>query len=120
MDNIELEQEINKIYQKLKDKNKFKAWAFKILDHECIRFYKKREEDKIIFDKVKDYVESEDSSSIERVESNRDFEELIKVLDENEKRIFRLYYNDRNSLNKISKTLDENPNTVKSIFWRGK
>ena len=45
---------ILKYYTQLRDKGKFKAWAFKILDHECAKFYKRSEDDKKLIDKVKD------------------------------------------------------------------
>lgn len=100
---------------KLKDTKLFKTWITRILINKCISIYngdKKKSEltEKIIHSgKVKDYFED-----------NIDFDTMIRSLDENEKKIFRLRYEDRLRVKQIANMLSMNENTVKSILARGR
>ena len=116
---VETSYIVFKEIDKLKDKSKFKAWVLTILIHECNRFYRQSEKEKILFDRVEDYIESSDHS-IEDIENINDFEMLIKDLSLDEKEIFRLYFYDNYTLSEISKIKDISNNTIKSRFRRGK
>lgn len=100
---------------KLKDTKFFKTWITRILINKCIGIYnghKRKSEltEKIINSgKVANYFED-----------NIDFDTMIKSLDENEKTIFRLRYEDRLRVKQIANMLDMNENTVKSILSRGR
>ena len=110
-----------KNFDKLKDKSKFESWTLKILKNECFKFYKRYKNDEKLIDKVKNSMDfTYDFPDIENIEDNMSFEELIKGLNEDEKKVFNLYFKDNKSLSKISKTLEENPNTIRSRYRRGK
>ena len=96
-----------KEFNKLKDKNKFKAWVFTILNH--------RE----LIDKSKNNLGIYDHS-IENTESINNFENLIKGLNVDEKEIFRLYFYENYTLQEISEIINTSNNTVKSRFRRGR
>lgn len=108
-----------KEFNKLKDKNKFKAWVFTILNHECYKIYKKTEKDRELIDKSKNNLGIYDHS-IENTEAINNFENLIKDLNVDEKEIFRLYFYENHTLQEISEIINTSNNTVKSRFRRGK
>ena len=125
---IKNEDDINDIVQdtliigylkinQLRHNKYFKTWIIKILINKCNKYYKEKERygqlsEKYInnLDVIDNFQESEEIG----------FENLIKELDEIEKKIFKLYYQENYSIEKISKELKINPNTIKTEMYRGK
>ena len=106
---------------KLEDKEKFKYWILSILNRECIKFYKRSEDDDLLIEKIKPFTSEEyEDYSLEKLESKENFEDLIKDLTEEEKEVIRPYVLSESTISKISNDLDENLNTVKSRFRRAK
>ena len=110
---------VMKNLEKVKDENKVKYWIFTILGNECSKVYKNHQRDLELFNKVKAQYDMYDYS-IEDIESEANFEALIDDLKDDEKEIFRLYFNGNYTLEEVSKILNENDNTVRSKLRRGK
>ena len=100
---------------KLKNNSKFKPWIIKILINKCNSFYGKNKKREEIAEKCKtDYEVTED------FDSKINFEDIIKSLNEKERKIFELYYDDGLTIKQISRMLNINENTVKTNLSRGK
>ncbi len=63
-------------------------------------------------------VETEETTEIKTSELN--FEEVMKILSEQEKIIFFMFYQEEYQISEISEILKLNINTIKSILRRGK
>ena len=122
------EEDINDIVQdtliigylkinQLKHNKYFKTWIIRILINKCNKYYKEKEKYGQLSE---EYINNKDI--INNLEENEEigFENLIKELDEIEKKIFKLYYQENYSIEKISRELKINPNTIKTKMHRGK
>ena len=98
---------------KLEDNDKFKPWIIGILKNKCKKFYEKR---KSIDEITEEIVDKTDY----KIEDKVDFDSIMDKLDEKEREIFRLYFEDDLSTKEISKRLHINENTLKTILRRGK
>ena len=100
---------------KLKKNNLFKTWITKILINECNNIYRNRK-------KANDFLEKYiTNNKLEySLDDGIDFENIIKCLNEKEKNIFKLYYEDGLNIRQISVKLHMNENTIKSILKRGR
>lgn len=100
---------------KLKNNKTFKSWIIKILINECNHIYNKHKRNSeidqkfIVSNKTEDYLND-----------NIDFDNLIKTLNEKERKIFKLHYEDGFSIKQLSNMLDMNENTIKTTLNRGK
>lgn len=99
---------------KLKHNKNFKTWITRILINECNRFYKKSKRRDELFNK---YAIDADSSTY--MNDTVDIDNIMKVLNEKEKKIIELNV-DGYSIKQISKKLGINENTVKTNLSRGK
>lgn len=102
-------------FGKLRNEKYFKTWITKILINQCNKYYKKKYKEMEVFD---------DFSSADNVVSYMDepaeYESIVNLLNEREKKIFDLYYDNGFSIKDISKRLNLKENTVKSILSRGR
>lgn len=100
----------------MKDYTHFKNWIVKILINRCNKFYKKSRKRDAIFEDYKRIAKTEDYIN----DGNLEFDNLIKSLDNNDKKIFKLYYEKELPIREIAKRLSLNQNTVKTHLSRGK
>lgn len=99
---------------KLKSNKNFKTWITRILINECNRFYKKSKRRDELFNKY-----AIDANSSTYMDDTVDIDNIMKVLNEKEKKIVELNV-DGYSIKQISKKLGINENTVKTNLSRGK
>ena len=105
------------VYQKMKsliNPSKFKIWLIKILINECNKIYKNK---KNIFCDIENNL---DSITYNKNNSNLEFLNLMNTLNNDEKNIFILYYQEGYTCKEISKILNINQNTIRSKISRGK
>ena len=110
--------ECYKSINKLKDISKFEKWVIKLLINNCNDYYRRK--------KNVNFVEySEDITDISNgemdivnINSKIDFSYLIKLLNEEDKLIFTLYYSSGYSVADISKIINMNEGTIKSRLKR--
>ena len=111
---------IYKNLKKLKDKKLFRTWVMKILINECNKIYNKQK--KYIFNN-NEYKENGELliyNQYDDVESNLNIKKLLNCLNDNEKVVMTLYYNDNFTTKEISCILREPEGTVKSQISRSK
>ena len=100
---------------KLRDVSLFRTWIVRILINECKKFYKKN---KNIYslDDENNYKEPAYENNHERM----GFDELISILDKEEKMIFTLFFYMGFTTKEISKVLKIKDATIRSKIARGK
>ena len=103
---------------KLSNYYKYKTWIYKILLHKCNDIYRT---------KYKFNTISYDSNECEKftsntyeIENNIEFNNLLKILNEDEKTIMILYYLENYTSKEISKILNIKEPTVRSKISRAK
>lgn len=109
---------IVKAYIGLKKLNKnkyFKTWITKILINECNAVYRESKKELKIIQKYNKYEQKE-----EHIEDVIEFDNMIQILDEKEKKIFELKYKEDMSIKQISQKLNINENTIKYILSSGR
>ena len=102
--------------KQLRDNKRFKTWMMKILNNECNKFYNDKQRKDEINDK---YINNSISIKNENLEEKLEFNNMIKDLNDVDKEIMKLYYEDNLSSEQISKLLGINTNTIKSKISRG-
>lgn len=110
------------MYQ-LKSKESFKYWVIKILVNECYKIHNKKINTNVIPIQEARFDENsqiDNKQCINELESNLEFKELLTCLNEKEKIILILYYQNEYTTKEISKILDMKENTIKSIIKRSK
>lgn len=115
--------DIYKGIKKLKDNKLFKTWAVRILLNNCNSLLKSKYKTNNIISyeehiQVCDNIEND--KTIEIKNSKLDFEEIMRILSEQEKTIFTMFYQEDYQISEISEILKLNINTIKSILRRGK
>ena len=104
---------------KLKKNKAFKKWIVKILLNKCKNFYRKKGGKVISLDNsILQNIRVIDVDVIEKLESGLDFNLLINKLNDKEKEVALLYYNEKYTTKEISKILSINENTIKSMLKR--
>ena len=98
----------------LKENKHFKTWLIRILINECNKFYRNQKKERIL---NKRYLEEK---SRDNINENFSIDNIIEKLDDVEKKIFKLYYEDKHSVREISKILGIKVNTIKSKLSRGR
>lgn len=102
----------------LKNISKFKTWLIKILINKCNDIYIVHKKSNSISYETIDIEKSIYQSA--ELNSNLEFDNLLNVLNNEEKTIIILYYAEGYNTNEISKILKLNTNTVRSKLLRAK
>ena len=107
----------------LKEPKYFKTWITKILINECNKFYIKKFRFKSIIDKfLNNYNLNEEyiiTDHIEdKIDSKKEYEELISILNKDEKTVIILYFYNRFTKQEIANILNISINTVKTRLRR--
>lgn len=105
---------------KLKKVLSFKSWIIKILINECNDILKKKSNYNEISFEENEYENYISNNALTMQEEKIKFEDLISILNEEEKKIMVLYYINGYNTNEIAKTLDIKPNTIRSKMSRAK
>lgn len=114
---------VYKNMHQLKSKNSFKYWIIKILVNECYKIHNKKNNTNVIpmqDSMFEENIQTDNKQPIQEVESNLCFKELLDGLNEREKIILILYYQNQYTTKEISKMLSMKENTIKSIIKRAK
>lgn len=98
---------------KLEDPKLFKPWIIKILKNACYKFYEKHKRNKEVFDDFSDIPERSDY-----MESDINFDDMIKDLPEDEQELLKLKYKYDLTFKTIARELNINEGTVKSRIYR--
>lgn len=118
-----IQETIFKCYKhikKIKDPSKFSTWIITILINNCNQFYREKKNlNYCLLDEnyTNDLYHTNEYS---KIDDKVDFFELLKILDENERLIFTLYYSNNYTTKQISEILKINENTIKSKIKRSK
>lgn len=110
--------EVYKSIRKLKESEKFKKWTIKILINKCNRIYRRKYKDDVSID-------DENSmklkfNSIDNLENEIDFYDLIQGLKYEERVITTLYYLEDYSVKDIKQILKMNENTINTHLFRAR
>lgn len=101
----------------------FRTWIVRILINNCTRLYRKNKKHAKFEISADEYGEEYYSSvQIENYSGHTDveFHDLLRVLPEDSRAIFQMYFGEQFTTAEIAKILDMNENTVKSRIHRGK
>lgn len=106
---------------KLKHKEYFKTWIIEILKNECNKIFNKRKKHINIFEREKIFTEDDMlENPIENIDMKLDFDKMIESLNEEEKILLKLYYDDGYETSEIANMLEQNVNTIRSKILRAK
>lgn len=107
----------------LNSKSSIKYWIIKVLINECYKILNKKNKTNIISMQNYEFyenVQSDNLSSINELESSIEFRELLQCLNDKEKVIMILYYENSYTTKEISNIMKIKENTIKSIIKRSK
>lgn len=108
----------------LKKYNYFKTWIIRILINECNNIHRKRKRELGLFNKITHCNSIDDNytnkSEFQKIDSNIDFNLLIKKLKTEDRLILTLHYKLQYTPTEISNILKLNVNTIKSKILRAK
>ena len=99
----------------LRNNKHFRTWIIKILINECNLFYRNKRHEDDIKNRYKDELETKGFKN-----DSVGFDNLIQDLNDIEKNIFKLYYEEEQSIEEISNILKINKNTIKTKLRRGR
>lgn len=117
----EMTIDVYKNIHKLKEKRYFKTWVTKILINKCNDIYRSNNRQFKIFTKfLNSRISKEERNYTDKIDEKLDFESYFKVLNEDERIVIVLHYNNRYTVGEISDILNINVNTIKSRLIRGK
>lgn len=103
--------------KKLKDKERFVIWITRILINQCNDFYRKNKIVYVSFETLENSIENREAiDSQERIE----YEEILNLLNGEEKVLIVLYYGQGYTTKQISEILNKNENTIKTKLRRTK
>lgn len=109
--------------KKLKNDKLFKTWAIKILLNNCNSLLKDKYKANNIIS-YEEYIQSvndiEINDDLEDVNLKFNFEDIMRILSNQEKIIFIMFYQENYQINEIADITQTNINTVKSILKRGR
>ncbi|MCI8397672.1 MAG: sigma-70 family RNA polymerase sigma factor [Clostridia bacterium] len=101
--------------QKLRNNENFKTWITRILINECNKMYKHKKKDSEIIAKY-----TSNTRLYTNNEETTDFDSMIRVLNDTEKRMFELYYKEELSIKQISKIMNIKESTIRGELSRGR
>lgn len=106
----------------LKDTKFFKTWIVRILLNECKKVYVSKSKQLNLFSKIVSFINPNRmvDMPIEKFESDIHFNNMISILNEEEKDVFILYFKYGYTTNEIAYILQRNSSTVRSQIARGK
>ena len=110
--------EVYKSIRKLKEPEKFKKWTIKILINKCNRIYRRKYKDDVSIDDENTI--KLNANSIDDIENNIDFNDLIQDLKYEERIIATLYYMEEYSVKEIKDILKMNENTINTHLFRAR
>lgn len=107
---------------KIKKNESFKSWIRKILISQINTFYerKAKKEIKIKTKLMENFEEENKNNNIVETEQDMDFKMLLDKLEDEDKTIILLFYNDGYKIKEISQMLNINENTVKTKLSRAR
>lgn len=114
--------EIYKSIKKLKDEEKLKKWVIKILINKCNRIYRRKykKSDLSMEEYNFDNMDLDSANSINKLESEINFFDIIKNLNYEERIIIILYYMEEYSVKEIKEILNMNENTINTHLYRAR
>lgn len=122
IDDIEdaVQETIISAYQgldKLRNNSKFKSWLITILINKCNHIYKQKNLSEVSFEAIsgENYM-----SQDQELESNIDFDYLMRSLNVDERTVIYLHYSESYTSKEISKILNINDSTIRNIISRAK
>lgn len=102
----------------LKEYDKFKKWLIKILINKCNEIYRKK---KFKIFSIEDYQNYQISNNFsQEIDEKIDFYRIMESLNDKEKIVMVLYYNERYTTKGIAEILNKNENSIKTIIHRAK
>ena len=109
-----------KSIKKLKNTEYFKTWLIRILINNCNSLYSKKKKRKEFFleDLQEDSYRIEDE--FENINGELSFNDMMKILNYDERIAMTLYYSEGYTNKEISKILRTNENTIKARISRAK
>lgn len=109
-----------KSIKKLKNTEYFKTWLIRILINNCNSLYSKKKKRKEFFieDLQEDNYRIEDD--FENINGELSFNDMMKILNYDERIAMTLYYSEGYTNKEISKILRTNENTIKARISRAK
>lgn len=99
----------------LKDVKYFKTWIIRILINQCNKIYNINKRNHKLFEKCTTNIYEDKGYDLEI-----GFDNIISTLKENEKNIFKLYYENELSIKEISRKLNIKEGTIRSHLSRGR
>lgn len=105
-----------KSINKLKDSSKTKSWLITILINKCNDYYKRKNNNISLEDIEADkYIPSST-----QINSTIEFDNLMSLLNKDERTVLVLYYSEGYKTNEIGNMLNINDSTVRNIMQRAK
>ncbi len=109
--------------RKIKSKSSVKYWIIRVLINECYKIHNRQKKSNVVSMQDNKYYETipyDKVSEINIIDSNIRFYELLNCLNEKQKVIMILYYENQYTTKEISELLKIKENTIKSIIKRAK
>ena len=108
--------------KKLKNPKYFKTWIIKILINECNKIYRNNRKQLTLLEKinVSKEIRVDIDDEILKQDTKLKLEEILQLLNYNERICIVLFYNSNYSLKEISDILNTSSNTIKSRITRAK
>lgn len=112
--------ETYKSIKKLNEPTKFKKWIIKILINKCNRIYRKKYKKEVSIEKYEYGLNDIETNSINDIENELNFYDIIKILNYEERIIIILYYMEEYTVKEIKKLLKMNENTICTHLHRAR
>ena len=109
-----------KSIKKLRSPIYFKTWIIKILINECNKIYKSRSKNLKLFNKIIKNKNEYTDDYIDIIEQKIELENILNLLNYDEKLAITLHYNEKYSIAQIAELLNICPNTIRSRIARAK
>jgi RNA polymerase sigma factor (sigma-70 family) len=110
---------------KFKGESKFSTWVYKITYNTCLDYLKKcRKENSVVY--IEDFSEHQVKAienvldTIDEKERNQKIQDCLQLLPSEDAFLLTLYYFDDQSIDEISKIMDNNTNNIKVKIFRSR